>query len=269
MKRIDSTFARLREEGRKALIPFITSGDPRPDVTLPLMHGLVEQGADILELGIPFSDPMADGPAIQLANERSLVHGTGLKDVLEIVKAFRTTDQVTPIVLMGYMNPIEFMGYEAFATAAHAAGVDGVITVDLPPEECEAFLPILAANQIDPVFLLTPTTSKERAGRILEYCSGYVYYVSLKGVTGSNRLDVTDVANKVADLKAMTSLPVTVGFGIKDPESAQAVAKVADGAVVGSVLVNKVGELQYSDTQDIVTQVAEIIGRMRTAMDQN
>ncbi|AJQ94990.1 tryptophan synthase subunit alpha [Gynuella sunshinyii] len=268
MKRIESTFGRLQEQGRQALIPFITCGDPRPEVTLPLMHGLVEQGADILELGIPFSDPMADGPAIQLANERSLSHGTGLKDVLSIVREFRDTNTNTPVVLMGYMNPIEFMGYENFAFQAQQAGVDGLITVDLPPEECDVLLPILSDHQIDPVFLLTPTTSKERAARILSYCSGYVYYVSLKGVTGSNRLDVADVAEKVAAIKALTDLPVAVGFGIKDPESAQAVARVADGAVVGSVLVNKVGELQNSETREIVTQVAGIIGQMRTAMDQ-
>lgn len=267
MNRISETFSRLKEQNRKALIPFITCGDPRPDTTLELMHALVKQGADILEIGVPFSDPMADGPAIQLANERSLVHHTGLKDVFAVVRQFRETDQQTPIVLMGYMNPIEFMGYEKFAKTAQDVGVDGLITVDLPPEETHDLLPLLKQHGIDPVFLLTPTTSDDRAKRILQQSSGYVYYVSLKGVTGSNQLDVTEVSNKIEHLRTLTDLPLAVGFGIKDAASASAVSQFADGVVVGSVLVNRIAELADQQNSEIASQVSAVLGDMRQAMD--
>jgi tryptophan synthase alpha chain len=267
MSRIAETFSRLNEQNRRALIPFITCGDPRPDTTLALMHAMVEKGADILEIGVPFSDPMADGPAIQLANERSLVHHTGLKDVFEVVRQFRGSDNQTPVVLMGYMNPIEFMGYEQFAKTAKEAGVDGLITVDLPPEESHELLPLLKENDIDPVFLLTPTTSDDRAGKILAQSSGYVYYVSLKGVTGSNQLDVADVSSKIEHLRTLTDLPLAVGFGIKDAASASAVSKVADGVVVGSVLVNRIAELADRENSEIASQVSAILGDMRQAMD--
>jgi len=267
MSRISETFARLAKDNKKALVPFVTCGDPRPETTLHILHELVAQGADIIELGVPFSDPMADGPAIQLANERALAHETGLPEVFEIVRQFRQQNTDTPIVLMGYMNPIEYMGYGAFAEKAKAVGVDGLITVDLPPEECDEFIPVLKANSIDPIFLLTPTTSDDRAKRILSHCSGYVYYVSLKGVTGSNQLNVDDVASQVQRLKAYTDLPITVGFGIKNAETATAVSKVAEGVVVGSALVNQVAALADETDEVIAKEVAAIISTMRQAMD--
>lgn len=267
MSRITDTFTRLEAEGRKALIPFVTCGDPNAGATLAILHAMVEKGADIIEVGVPFSDPMADGPAIQLANERALQHQIGLKEVFAVVKQFRETNNHTPIVLMGYLNPIEWMGYEVFADKAEVAGVDGLITVDLPPEEATGFSELLRSKGIDPIYLLTPTTSDERALKILESGSGYVYYVSVKGVTGSKDLDVTDVEQNVAKLKAQGGLPVVVGFGIKDPATAAAVAGVSDGSVVGSVLVNRCGELQSESNDEIASQVSALIADMRQAMD--
>ncbi|GAA6130132.1 tryptophan synthase subunit alpha [Halopseudomonas sabulinigri] len=267
MSRIKDCFTALEAAGRKALIPYITAGDPAPDVTLPLMHDLVAAGADIIELGIPFSDPMADGPVIQLAMERALAHHVSLEQVLDMVRRFREDDDKTPVVLMGYLNPVERMGYAAFAAAAADAGVDGILTVDLPPEEAQDVLPVFKALGLDSIFLLSPTTTKERARLICEQASGYVYYVSLKGVTGSSALNVTEVANRLDMLRTVTDLPIGVGFGIRDGESAAAVAKVADGVVVGSVLVNQIAD-HADEPEQARKGIAAIISSMRSAMDQ-
>lgn len=267
MSRISSCFEKLQAEGRKALIPYVTAGDPAPGVTLPLMHAMVESGADIIELGVPFSDPMADGPVIQLACERALSHNTSLRDVLAIVAEFRKTNQTTPVVLMGYLNPIEVMGYATFADLASEAGVDGVLTVDLPPEEAVEFGALMKAKEIDVIYLLAPTTLESRIEKICAAGSGYVYYVSVKGVTGSSSLDTDEVARRLDVIRKHTNMPVGVGFGIRDDESARAVAEVADGVIVGSVLVNKIAEL--ADQQDkIPDAVAAITGSMRQAMDK-
>ena len=267
MSRIKDCFTALEAAGRKALIPYITAGDPAPEVTLPLMHDLVAAGADIIELGIPFSDPMADGPVIQLAMERALAHNVSLEQVLDMVRRFREDDDKTPVVLMGYLNPVERMGYAVFAKAAASAGVDGILTVDLPPEEAQDVLPVFKAQGLDSIFLLSPTTTKERARLICEQASGYVYYVSLKGVTGSSALNVTEVANRLDMLRTVTDLPIGVGFGIRDGESAAAVAKVADGVVVGSVLVNQIAD--HADQPELARKgIAAVISSMRSAMDR-
>jgi len=267
MSRITECFNNLKSQGRKALIPYVTAGDPEPKVTLPLMHALVESGADIIELGIPFSDPMADGPVIQLACERALLHGTRLVDVLDIVAEFRKTNQTTPVVLMGYLNPIEVMGYSVFADKAKAAGLDGILTVDLPPEEAGEFNRLMKASDIDVIYLLAPTTEVERVKQICAAGSGYVYYVSVKGVTGSASLNVAEVAEKLEIIRAHTDMPVGVGFGIRDDASARAISEVADGVIVGSVLVNKIAELAGNQEQ-IPEAVAAITASMRQAMDK-
>jgi len=227
MNRIKTCFDKL--EKRAALIPFITAGDPNPSLTVPMMHTLVEAGADIIELGIPFSDPMADGPVIQRASERALAAGTRLRDVLDIVKSFREENQTTPVVLMGYLNPIEIMGYESFVQSAQTAQLDGLLTVDLPPEEMNEMGSLLRSHGIAPIFLLSPTTTQ-----------GYLYSVSLKGVTGSANLDISTVENKVNDIRQHTDLPIGVGFGIKDAETAAQIAKISDAVIVGSALVRLV-----------------------------
>lgn len=266
MSRIQARFSALQAAGRKALIPYITAGDPAPAVTLPLMHDLVAAGADVIELGIPFSDPMADGPVIQLAMERALAHEVSLRQVLEMVAEFRQRDNETPVVLMGYLNPVERMGYDEFAREAAEAGVDGVLTVDLPPEEAADVVPLFKARGLDTIFLLAPTTTLERARSICQQASGYVYYVSLKGVTGSSALDVTDVANKLDMLRTVTDLPIGVGFGIRDGATAAAVGEVADGVVVGSVLVNQIAA--NADNPDAARKaISDIIAEMRGAMD--
>jgi tryptophan synthase alpha chain len=266
MSRIAGRFAELRAAGRKALIPFVTAGDPEPGVTVPLMHALVAAGADILELGVPFSDPMADGPVIQAACERALVHHTSLRHVLEMVREFRARDADTPVVLMGYLNPIEVMGYEDFARAAAKAGVDGVLTVDLPPEEAHDLVQALQAETLDPIFLLSPTSSGARMDRISAVASGFIYYVSIKGVTGSSQLDVSAVAGKVSEIRGHTGLPVGVGFGIRDAEAAARVAAVADAVVVGSALVSRVPELLATPDR-IPETLAAVLAEMRAAMD--
>ena len=266
MSRIAGRFAELRAAGRKALIPYVTAGDPEPGVTVPLMHALVAAGADIVELGVPFSDPMADGPVIQAACERALVHHTSLRRVLDMVREFRTRDAATPVVLMGYLNPIEVMGYEGFAEAAAAAGVDGVLTVDLPPEEAHDLVQALRAKALDPIFLLSPTSSAARMDRIGALASGFIYYVSIKGVTGSNQLDVAAVATKLAEIRGHSDLPLGVGFGIRDAASAASVAAVADAVVVGSALVSRVPALVASPER-IPETLAGVLADMRTAMD--
>jgi tryptophan synthase alpha chain len=266
MSRIAGRFTALAKAGRKALIPYVTAGDPNPDVTVPLMHALVAAGADLIELGVPFSDPMADGPVIQAACERALTHHVSLRKVLAMVKGFRTQDQDTPVILMGYLNPVEVMGYAAFAQAAKDAGVDGLLTVDLPPEEAGDLLDELKKVAIDPIFLLSPNTSDERVRKIAAVASGFLYYVSFKGVTGANRLDVGAVASKVKTIRALTNIPVGVGFGIRDAQSAADVSAVADAVVVGSALVNRIAELA-GQPADINARLSEILTAMRQAMD--
>lgn len=266
MSRIHACFEALRQRGRKALVPFVTAGDPRPNVTVPLMHMLTDAGADIIELGVPFSDPMADGPVIQRASERALGHHVRLKDVLAMVAEFRKTDTTTPVVLMGYLNPVEIMGYETFVQAAAAAGVDGVLTVDLPPEEAEPFTSLLKANGIDPVFLFAPTTSDARAAQICAAATGFLYYVSLKGVTGASSLNTDDVAARVAHIRKYTRLPVGVGFGVKDPATAAQIAKIADAVVVGSALVAAI-EAAAGDEAKVLSAARDLIAALRQAMD--
>ena len=266
MSRIQTTFAELKKTGRKALIPYITAGDPAPQYTVELMHALVEAGADILELGVPFSDPMADGPVIQKACERALKHGTSTLDVFRLVTEFRKQDQQTPVVLMGYLNPIEAMGYEAFVEGAALAGIDGVLVVDLPPEEVEDFTKLLKARAMDSIFLLAPTTTLERAKTIAAAGSGYLYYVSLKGVTGSATLDVPSVAARLAEFSAITDLPLAVGFGIRDGQTARALAEVSDGVIVGSALVSRIAELE-ANPEKIAPLLKQVLGEMRLALD--
>jgi len=266
MSRIAARFESLQRDQRKALVPYITAGDPRPDQTVPLMHALVTAGADILELGVPFSDPMADGPVIQRASERALEYHVSLRDVLAMVSAFREQDADTPVVLMGYLNPVEVMGYAAFAEAAAAAGVDGVLSVDLPPEEGSDLLEALQRHQLDPIFLLAPTTTRARIRAICAAASGFVYYVSLKGVTGASHLDVASVEAKLAEIRAETELPVGVGFGIKDAASAAAVAGVADAVVVGSALVRLIED--HGDQPELMrSEITSLLAEMRRAID--
>ncbi|WP_372609868.1 tryptophan synthase subunit alpha [Halomonas sp.] len=266
MNRIDRRFAELQNQGRKALIPFITAGDPAPQYTVSFMHALVEAGADVIELGVPFSDPMADGPVIQKACERALVHGVRLSHLFEMVSEFRRQDSETPVVLMGYLNPIERIGLEAFADQAAAAGVDGVLTVDMPPEEAEAFGPVLKAHGLASIFLVAPTTSRARAATICAHGEGYLYYVSLKGVTGSATLNADDVASHLAPLREMTQLPLCVGFGIRDGASAAEVGKVADGVIVGSALVSRIAD-NLDTPERIVGELTSVLGEMRRALD--
>ncbi|NSL55142.1 tryptophan synthase subunit alpha [Uliginosibacterium aquaticum] len=263
MSRIQNTFSRLQAEGRKALIPYVTAGDPNPAATLGLMHALVEGGADIIELGVPFSDPMADGPVIQRAAERALKFGTSLRQVIAMVAEFRKTNADTPVVLMGYANPLEAMGYETFGEAALAAGVDGVLTVDLPPEEAVERVAVLKRFGIAPIFLLAPTTPVSRMQAVAKLAEGYVYYVSLKGVTGAANLDVASVAAKLAELRAHISLPIGVGFGIRDAESARAVAAVADAVVIGSRIVQEVEQGE----EGLNARVQGFLAGIRSALD--
>ncbi|MDZ7752713.1 MAG: tryptophan synthase subunit alpha [Gammaproteobacteria bacterium] len=264
MSRIAARFAALGR--RKALVTFITAGDPAPGITVGLMHGLVKAGADIIELGVPFSDPMADGPVIQRASERALAHGVGLVEIFAMVQEFRRADADTPVVLMGYLNPMEAMGYEAFAAAAAAAGCDGVLTVDVPPEESAELVGALEAHGLDPIFLVAPTTSPRRMGAIAGQARGFVYYVSLKGVTGSAALDVDSVARKVAEIREHTTLPVGVGFGIRDARSAARVAEVADAVVVGSAIIGCL-EANLGDSGRGVAEAEALVRSLREGMD--
>ncbi len=263
--RIDATFATLRAAGRTALIPYVTAGDPSPAVTLSLLHALVGAGADVLELGVPFSDPMADGPVVQRASERALAQGVGLSEVLAIVAAFRQRDSTTPIVLMGYANPIEAMGAAAFAERAKTAGVDGVIVVDYPPEEAREFAALLVERGLAPIFLLSPTTPTARMSLVAGMARGYVYYVSLKGVTGAGHLDTADVAARLAEIRRHVSLPVGVGFGIRDAASAQAIAAHADAVVIGSRIIE---EIEGGPAEEAPARAAAWLATIRAAMDQ-
>jgi tryptophan synthase alpha chain len=266
VSRLAAKFEALAKTGRKALIPFVTAGDPRPDFTVPLMHAMVKAGVDIIELGVPFSDPMADGPVIQRASERALTHKMSLKRTLEIASEFRKTDQETPLVVMGYLNPIEAMGYEDFANAAQRADIDGVLTVDLPPEEGIECSTLLKARGIDPIFLLAPNSSEERVNKMDAAGSGYIYYVSLKGVTGAGHLNAVDVENKLQQIRANTKLPIAIGFGVKDAASAKTIANIGDGVVIGSALISKI-EDNIDNLDQASNEIIELLISIRQAMD--
>jgi tryptophan synthase alpha chain len=266
MSRIAQTFDKLQAQGKKALIPFVTAGDPDPALTVSILHTLVAAGADVIELGVPFSDPMADGPTIQRASERALAKGMNLRQVLAMVAEFREKDANTPIVLMGYANPLEAMGVERFAAAAAAAGVDGVLVVDYTPEESGAYVAAMRAHQLDPIFLLAPTSTEERVAQVAELASGYVYYVSLKGVTGAGAaaLDLSEIAARIPPIRAKTGLPVGVGFGIRDAETARNIAGIADAVVVGSRIIE---ELERSTAEEACSRVHALVADIRRGVD--
>lgn len=266
MSRIGHVFAELKKNGCKALIPYVTAGDPQQSFTVGLMHEMVAGGADVIELGVPFSDPMADGPVITLAHERALRAGTRLLDVLAMVAEFRQQNTTTPVVLMGYLNPVERMGYQQFVERASTAGVDGVLLVDLPPEEAGEIKPLFTQYGLDLVFLLAPTTPEDRIRTICEAGSGYVYYVSLRGVTGAANLDITEVRQRVETIRLISHLPIGVGFGIKDAESAAAVGRVSDGVVVGSALVRLIEQHAAAPALASVA-IRELLTSMRRALD--
>lgn len=266
MSRIAARFESLRGRGRTALIPFVTAGDPHPATTVPLMHAMVAAGVDLIELGVPFSDPIADGPVIQRATERALAQGVSLADVLAMVREFRTRDPDTPVVLMGYLNPIEVMGYARFAAAAADAGVDGALVVDVPPEEGHDLVTALRERGLDLVYLLAPTSTEARIRRIGAVASGFVYYVSVKGVTGAGHLDVAGVAAKVAEIRSLLSLPVGVGFGISDAETAARISAVADAVIVGSAIVGRIEELGQAPER-IPAVIGDFLAGLRAAID--
>lgn len=263
--RIDQRFGELRSAGRCGLIPFITAGDPLPEATVPLMHSMVNSGADLLELGVPFSDPMADGPVIQASSERAIKRGISLAAVLEIVAVFRCDDQQTPVILMGYMNPVERLGYSELAQAAHDCGVDALLLVDCPPDEASGLQQQLCRNDVHQIYLVAPTTTPARCKKICSSAGGFIYYVSLKGTTGAEQSTADGMAEKIAMIRAHTSLPVAVGFGIKDGRSAALAARVADAVVVGSALVE---QLEGCGSIDSACRTAEVfVARMRLAID--
>lgn len=268
MSRITSTFSALQAQGRKALIPYVTAGFPFADITPALMHGMVEAGADVIELGVPFSDPMADGPVIQKAGEKALSLGIGMVQVLDHVREFRKRNSTTPVVLMGYANPVERYdqkhGAGAFVRDAAAAGVDGVLIVDYPPEECEAFATSLREHGMDLIFLLAPTSTDERMAQVARVASGYVYYVSLKGVTGSGALDTSAVEQMLPRIRQHVTIPVGVGFGIRDAATAQAIGKVADAVVIGSRIIQLIEDQEHAK---VVPLTIDFLRNIRKAMD--
>jgi tryptophan synthase alpha chain len=266
MSRIETCFNALKERNKKALIPFITAGDPSADLTIDLMHEMVAAGANIIELGVPFSDPMADGPVIQRASERALAKGTNTDDVFNIVEKFRAKNNTTPVILMGYLNPVEVMGYKQFVEKSAKAGVDGLIIVDLPPEESEELITVLKPHDIDQIFLISPTTHDGRLDKICEVASGFLYYVSLKGVTGSNQLDVEAVAEKLSQIRNKTRLPIGVGFGIRDARIAEAVGRISDAVVVGSALVERIAE-HAENGEKMKKEISSFISSLRSALD--
>lgn len=271
MTRIDSTFETLKSQQKKALIPYVMAGDPNPETTVGLLHDLVRHGADMIEIGLPFSDPMADGPTVALAAERALAAGTSTRDALDMVAKFRETDSDTPIILMGYLNPVEIIGYDNFVAKCESAGVDGILMVDLPPSEAGSFTKHLTEGSMNEIFLLSPTTLPERRRQVLTHCGGYIYYVSLKGVTGSAALDTTDVATQVQAIKSETDLPVCVGFGIRDGASAKAIGAHADGVIVGSALVQNFADIDACDPEAVAKAQANIMAKMdelRSALDE-
>jgi tryptophan synthase alpha chain len=264
MSRIAKVFDALGAKGRKALIPYVTAGDPYPDATVDIMLAMAGNGADVIELGVPFSDPMADGPVIQRAAERALVHGVGMAQVLGYVRAFRAQDDDTPVVLMGYANPVERYGIDRFVADAKQAGVDGVLVVDYPPEECESFAATLRAAGLDPIFLLAPTSTEQRMKDVGRVASGYVYYVSLKGVTGAGHLDTDAVAAMVPKIKSHVKMPVGVGFGIRDAQTAKAVGAVSDAVVIGSAIVQL---LETQSRENVASAGGKFIAGIRSALD--
>jgi len=264
MSRIAATFEALKRQGRKALIPFVTAGDPDPGLAVPLMHALVEGGADVIELGVPFSDPMADGPVIQRSSERALRHHVSLAKVLGFIAEFRETDRTTPVVVFGYANPIEAMGVERFAESARAADADGALVVDYPPEEAQRLVELLDARGLDTIFLLSPTTSDARLREVAKLGRGYLYYVSLRGVTGASHLDLADVASRIKHIREFTSLPLGVGFGIRDAASAKAVAASCDAVVIGSALVQ---EIEKAPREEAAARARGFLAPIRQALD--
>jgi len=264
MSKITALFIELRATGKKGLIPFITAGDPHPNQTVELMHALVRGGANVIELGVPFSDPMADGPVIQRSSERALSHKVSLHRCIEMVKTFREKDQKTPVVLMGYANPVEQMGAERFAREAKAAGVDGVLVVDYPPEECIEFAALMKAAGVDPIFLLAPTSSPARIQEAAKIASGYIYYVSLRGVTGASNLNTQDVASIIPQIREVSDIPIAVGFGIHDAASAKAVSQTADAVVIGSRIIRL---LEEAPEGEAVQSLEKFIQEIRTALD--
>jgi len=266
VSRIQARFELRANEGRKLLIPYFTAGDPQPEVAVPMMHAMVEAGADLIELGVPFSDPMAEGPVIQKAMERALEFNVSLHDVIAMVAEFRQKDKETPVILMGYLNPVEIMGYAEFAKQASQAGVDGLLTVDIPPEEAEEYVKEMKAEGIDRIFLIAPTTTEDRIKAISDASGGFLYYVSLKGVTGAGHLDVKAVQDRVSTIRTLTDLPVGVGFGIKDAESAASIGNVADAVVVGSAIVKRIEE-NLDSVDNAIKSVCELLSEMRKALD--
>ena len=264
MSRIQNHFKLLKKSNKKALIPFITAGDPHPSETVKLMNALVSSGADMIELGIPFSDPMADGPVIQRASERALSNGVGITATIKLVAEFRKENKDTPIILMGYANPIEAIGVDNFIDLIKAADIDGVITVDYPPEESSVFVSKLRKVDIDSIFLLSPTTDDDRIKLIVDQASGFLYYVSLKGVTGSSNIDIQQVADKVNNIQKHTNLPIAVGFGVRDAKTANEVASVSDAVVIGSRIVN---EIENADSETLITKVNSLMTEIKSAID--
>ena len=264
MSKIKATFEKLKAVNKSALIPFITAGDPHPENTVELMDTLVENGADMIELGIPFSDPMADGPVIQRASERALNNKVGIKDTIKLAKDFRKTNKETPLILMGYANPIEAIGVENFIDLIKDAQIDGVITVDYPPEESREFVNKLGKENIDSIFLLSPTTEDDRIKLIAEQASGFLYYVSLKGVTGAANIDIKQVSEKVNNIKKYSDLPVAVGFGVKDADTAKSVAEISDAVVIGSRIVK---EIEASDKNQVISNVKKLVSNMKNAIE--
>lgn len=269
MSRISTCMDAARAARRKVLIPYLVAGDPDQETTVTLMHGLVDKGADIVELGIPFSDPSADGPTIQLGAERALRQGTDLEAVFSIVRSFREQDADTPVVLMGYLNPLEIMGYETFVRKAVEAGVDGVLIVDMPVLEADEFLPLATRYGLDVVFLVSPTTAEHRLASICDNSSGYIYYVSLKGVTGAAITDANVIAERIRGLRSYTELPIVVGFGIKDADSARSMAAISDGVIVGSALVQRIASLTETGKRDAtaIGHCTELMADLRKALD--
>ena len=263
MSKIQTTFLRLKSENKKALIPFITAGDPHPDMTVKMLHTLVGSGADMIEVGIPFSDPMADGPVIQRASERALANNIGIKKTIQLVKEFRKKDTTTPIILMGYANPIEAIGVEHFVGLIKEADVDGVITVDYPPEESRDFVALLKKQDIDSIFLLSPTTEDNRIKLITEQATGFLYYVSLKGVTGSANIDINEVSERVNNIKKYSNLPIAVGFGVRDAETAKKVALISDAVVIGSRIIN---EVENSNQEDLLDNIRSLVSKIKKSI---
>ena len=265
MSRLATRFGQLKSQQRKALVSYVMAGDPQPQVTVPLLHEMVAAGVDVIELGLPFSDPMADGPVIALAAERALAGGTNTLDALNMVKEFRQNDSSTPVVLMGYLNPVEVIGYDKFVAYAHECGVDGLLLVDLPPEESKALGTVLAQYDMDQIFLLAPTSTDARIQHVVKQASGFIYYVSLKGVTGAATLDVSEAAARIEKIKSVTDVPVGVGFGISDAASAKAMGVAADAVIVGSAFVKQFAQLAPDQA---ALETVKKVKELRAALDE-